>query len=160
MNDAATFRRVLGNYPTGVCVITAQGEDGVPVAMVVGSFSSVSLDPPLVGFFPDKRSHSWPRIEKAGRFCVNILASNQGELCKQLASGGAEKFNGVSYALTPGGTPLLDGVLGWIECDLHAVADAGDHVLVMGQVRLLDAQPDGDPMLFFRGRYGGFADLA
>ncbi|MFM6931786.1 MAG: flavin reductase family protein, partial [Novosphingobium sp.] len=75
--DPAVFRRVLGNYPTGVTVVTAMGEDGQPIGMVVGTFTSVSLDPPLVGFLPDKRSSSWPQIEKAGHFCVNVLARDQ-----------------------------------------------------------------------------------
>ena len=71
--DSATFRRVLGHYPTGVCVVTAVEADGAPVGMVVGSFTSVSLDPPLVAFFPAKTSQSWPRLAAVGKFCVNVL---------------------------------------------------------------------------------------
>jgi 3-hydroxy-9,10-secoandrosta-1,3,5(10)-triene-9,17-dione monooxygenase reductase component len=158
MIDAATFRQVLGSYPTGVCAITTLDADNVPHAMVVGSFSSVSLDPPLVGFFPDKKSLSWPRMERTGRFCVNILGSDQRALCRQLTVSGGEKFSGVGYSLSGNGAPLLDGVIGWIDCDLHSVTDAGDHFLVLGKVLALGNARDGDPMLFFKGRYGGYAD--
>lgn len=156
--EAATFREVLGNYPTGVCVITAMGVDGKPVGMVVGSFSSVSLDPPLVGFFPARSSSSWPQIEQAGHFCVNVLASDQTGLCRQIASPG-DKFAGVEYAVSDHGLPVLEGIVAAIECRLDSVIDAGDHLLVLGHVVTLETRRDADPMLFFRGKYGGFAKL-
>lgn len=155
--EAATFRQVLGNYPTGVCVVTALDVAGQPCGMVVGSFSSVSLDPPLVGFFPDKRSSSWPLIEQAGKFCVNVLASDQTDLCRQLAKSGPEKFAGVEYHLSDHNLPVLAGATVSIECGLHSVVEAGDHWLVLGRVLGLEARRDADPMLFFRGQYGGFA---
>src|SRR3546814_10485148 len=89
---AATFRKILGHYPTGVCAITAMSDTGIPSAMVVGSFTSVSLDPPLVAFLPDKSSTSWPKIEASGRFCVNVLGDNQEALCRVLASKAEDKF--------------------------------------------------------------------
>ena len=156
--EAATFREVLGNYPTGVCVITAMGVDGKPVGMVVGSFSSVSLDPPLVGFFPARSSSSWPQIEQAGHFCVNVLASDQTGLCRQIAAPG-DKFAGVEYAVSDHGLPVLEGIVAAIECRLDSVIDAGDHLLVLGHVVRLETRRDADPMLFFRGKYGGFAKL-
>jgi len=157
--EAATFRQVLGHYPTGVCVITALDAAGQPCGLVVGSFTSVSLDPPLVGFFPDKRSSSWPVIEQAGHFCVNVLASDQTDLCRQIARPGAEKFTGVEYELSVHGLPILAGATVAIECRLHDVVEAGDHWLVLGRVLGLEARRDADPMLFFRGQYGGFAKL-
>jgi len=158
--EAATFRQVLGNYPTGVCVITAMDGQGKPCGMVVGTFTSVSIDPPLVGFLPDKRSSSWPVIEQAGHFCVNVLASEQTALCRQLASSGPDKFVGVEYVLSPHGLPILEGAMVSIECKLHSVTEAGDHWFVMGQVLGLEARRETDPMLFFRGRYGGFSEIA
>lgn len=156
--DAALFRRILGHYPTGVCVITARDADGAASGMVVGSFTSVSLDPPLVAFFPDKGSSSWPRIEKTGRFCVNILGEEQGDLCRRFASKIENKFEGVSHRLSDAGLPILDGVVAWIDCTLEAVHEAGDHYIVLGRVRALDSDhPDARPLLFFRGGYGGFA---
>ena len=158
--DPATFRNVLGCYPTGVCVISALDADGAPVGMVVGTFTSVSLDPPLVGFLPDKKSSSWPIIEKTGRFCVNVLASNQQATCRQVSAKGPEKFSGVDYTLSENKLPLLTEAIARIECSIHSVTDAGDHYFVLGSVLSMEAISDEDPMLFHRGRYGGFAELA
>jgi 3-hydroxy-9,10-secoandrosta-1,3,5(10)-triene-9,17-dione monooxygenase reductase component len=153
----AIFRMVLGNYPTGVCAITATGADDAPLAMIVGSFTSVSLDPPLIGFFPDKSSRSWPMIANAGRFCVNILAAGQRETCRQFASSGNDKFAGVEFSVSGNGSPLLAGSIAWIDCDLEQVSEAGDHYFVLGRVLALDVLSEDDPLLFFKGSYGGFA---
>lgn len=157
--DPATFRQVLGNYPTGVCVITAIDEDGQPAGMVVGTFTSVSLDPPLVGFLPDKGSTSWPKIEKAGRFCVNVLGSDQQQVCRQVAGKGPDKFAGVDFKLSDNKLPVIAGAIANIECTIHSVNDAGDHWFVLGDVLGLEATREDDPMLFHRGRYGGFAEI-
>ncbi|MEQ1786597.1 MAG: flavin reductase family protein [Acidimicrobiales bacterium] len=143
--DAAKFRQVLGHFPTGVTVVTAAPDTG-PVGLAVGSFASVSLDPPLVAFFPDKGSSSWPKIEAAGSFCVNILGEQQEEVCRRFASKGDDKFAGLGWRPAASGAPLLDGVLAWIDCDIDSVVEAGDHYCVMG-----------GPLLFFRGGYGRFA---
>lgn len=155
--DPAVFRKVLGNYPTGVAVITAVGEGGAPIGMVVGTFTSVSLDPPLVGFLPDKRSSTWPQIEAAGHFCVNVLARDQLALCAQLAKSGPDKFAGVDYVLSEHGLPVLEGTMVSVECSLHAVQEAGDHLFVTGLVVNLESRRDADPMLFHKGSYGGFS---
>jgi len=157
--EATTFRHVLGHYPTGVCVITAIAPDGTPCGMVVGSFTSVSLDPPLVGFFPDRNSRSWRQIEQAGHFCVNVLSRSQESLCRQLAGRNADKFAGVEYELSEHGLPVLAGATVRIECDLESVTEAGDHWFVLGRVLGLEARSDEDPLLFFRGKYGAFANL-
>ncbi len=158
--DQATFREVLGSYPTGVCVITALDAENKPTGMVVGTFTSVSLDPPLVGFLPDKKSTSWPLIEKAGRFCVNVLASNQQAICRQVSAKGPEKFVGVEYTLSEHGLPVLAESIARIECTIHSVTEAGDHYFVLGNVLSLEATRDDDPMLFYRGRFGGFNAIA
>lgn len=155
--DGATFRRVLGHYPTGVCVVTAVEADGTPTGMVVGSFTSVSLHPPLVAFFPAKSSGSWPRIAAVGKFCVNILASDQQPLCRQFAASGADKFAGVSHRVSAGGSPILDGVVAWIDCTMDAVHEAGDHYIVLGRVDALEVDRPGRPLLFFQGSYGEFS---
>lgn len=157
--DGATFRRVLGHYPTGVCVITAIEPDGNPAAMVVGSFTSVSLDPPLVAFFPDRGSTSWPRIERAGKFCVNVLGSHQQDLCRRFSAKDNNKFEGLDFRKTDEGSPVLDDVVAWIDCTLYATHDAGDHLIVLGQVRGLDVARAEQPLLFFRGKYGNFEPL-
>jgi len=157
--DGATFRRVLGHYPTGVCVVTAIEPDGDPVGMVVGSFTSVSLDPPLVAFFPDRSSTSWPRIKRSTKFCVNVLGSHQQDLCRRFSAKSADKLAGLDYGVSNGGSPVLHDVGAWIDCTLEVVHEAGDHLIVLGRVRELDiARPD-QPLLFFRGKYGSFAPL-
>src|SRR6218665_1871458 len=158
--DSAAFRQVLGAYPTGVCAITALDADNRPLGMVVGTFTSVSLDPPLVGFLPDKSSSTWPLLEAAGHFCVNVLGSDQQEVCRKIAAKGAEKFAGIDYAVSLHNLPVIAGALAWIECSIHSVTEAGDHWFVLGNVLGLETSHDGDPMLFHRGRYGGFAELA
>ena len=158
--DGAIFRQVLGSYPTGVCAITALDSDGKPAGMIVGSFTSVSLDPPLVGFLPDKRSSSWPVIEAAGKFCVNVLGSDQQDVCRQVTAKGDEKFAGLDYAVSGDGMVVIAGAIARIDCTIHSVIDAGDHYFVLGNVLSLESSRDGDPMLFHRGRYGGFGELA
>jgi flavin reductase (DIM6/NTAB) family NADH-FMN oxidoreductase RutF len=153
--DSARFRQVLGHFPTGVTVVTAAPATG-PVGLAVGSFASVSLDPPLVAFFPDRSSSSWPQIEAAGSFCVNILAEDQEVVCRRFAAKGDDKFAGLGWKPARSGAPLLDGVLAWIDCDIESVTEAGDHFCVMGRVRDLDVGQDGGPLLFFRGGYGRF----
>lgn len=153
------FREVLGKYPTGVCVVTAVQPDGSPAGMVVGTFTSVSLNPPLVGFLPDKSSTSWPKIHTAGKFCINVLGADQTDLCGRMASKAEDKFEGVAYSLTDNGSPLLQDVVAWIDCDLHSVTEAGDHYIVLGDVRQLHAEPEREPLIFCQGGYGQFSCL-
>ena len=158
--DPATFRDVLGSYPTGVCVISALDESHQPTGMVVGTFTSVSLDPPLVGFLPDKGSSTWPKIEKAGHFCVNVLGSDQQQLCAQVAGKGPDKFADVAYEISTNKLPVIADSLATIECRIHSVTEAGDHWFVLGNVLAMATAREADPMLFHRGRYGGFAEIA
>jgi 3-hydroxy-9,10-secoandrosta-1,3,5(10)-triene-9,17-dione monooxygenase reductase component len=157
--DPARFRQVLGSYPTGVCVITALDAEGNPAGMVVGTFTSVSLEPPLVGFLPDKTSSSWPKIEQAGHFCVNVLASDQQQLCRQMSAKGTDKFAGVDYTLSANRLPVIAHAIACIECRIHSVTEAGDHWFVLGEVLSMEATREENPMLFHRGRYGGFAEI-
>lgn len=154
--DAQWFRTVLGQCPTAVSVITAD-EPGVgPAGMVVGTFVSVSLDPPLVGFLPAKSSSSWPAIERAGAFCVNVLAADQEDVCRRFAAKGTDKFAGVEHSPGAVGAPHVSGCAAWIECELESVQDVGDHYFVVGRVRSLELGEPGFPLIFFQGGYGRF----
>lgn len=148
------MKSVLSSFCTGVAVITARGDGGGPVGMAVQSFSSVSLEPPLVCFCPARTSTTWPRIQAAGAFAVNILAAEQQELCRRFAVTGGNKFAGVPWRAGGNGAPLLDGVLATVECDLEAVLDGGDHAIALGRVTALTAHREGAPLLYFRRTYG------
>jgi flavin reductase (DIM6/NTAB) family NADH-FMN oxidoreductase RutF/DNA-binding IclR family transcriptional regulator len=155
--DPNWYRQVLGQYPTGVCVVTAMRAGSEPVAMVVGSFTSVSLNPPLVAFFPDRSSSSWAKLRDCENFCVNMLSAEQEAVCRKLASRSPDKFVGTAHRLSSRGNPVLDGVVAWIECQRHSVSSAGDHDMVLGHVLELDIAAAGLPLLFFQGGYGRFA---
>jgi flavin reductase (DIM6/NTAB) family NADH-FMN oxidoreductase RutF len=155
------YRRVLGQYPTGVCVVTADGPGAGRSGMVIGSFTSVSLDPPLIAFYPAKTSTSWPKIAAAGSFCVNILGADQEAVCRAFSGKASDKFAGISHRPAPEtGAPLIDGVVAWVDCDIETVQDAGDHLLVLGRVRALDMETPRLPLLFFQGGYGRFLPLS
>jgi len=159
--DPSDFRRVLGHYPTGVTVVAAHHE-GVTAGLAIGSFFSVSLDPPLIGFCVGRSSTSWKSIEPVGHFVVNVLADDQGELSGVFSGKSEDKFAGVSWRPGPGhGSPRIDGALAHIDCSLEAVMDAGDHIIVLGRVHALEVSgdPDAGPLLFFKGGYGKFERL-
>lgn len=150
---ARRFRDVLSQFASGVTVVTAMS-GGEPVGMTCQSFSSVSLDPPLVTFIPARTSRAWPLIQRSGKFCVNVLAADQSWLSNQMASRGVDKFAGVDWRPTPAtGSPLLHGTLAHLDCSIHAVHEAGDHYIVIGRVLALETGSVEDPLLFFRGRY-------
>jgi flavin reductase (DIM6/NTAB) family NADH-FMN oxidoreductase RutF/DNA-binding IclR family transcriptional regulator len=158
--DPLRFRQVLGHFPTGVAVITGLDSEGRAVGMAIGSFSSVSLNPPLVAFMPDRRSTSWPRFRDSGHFCVNILGSDQESVCRTFAVSGGDKFAELPWHPASSGAPILDGVLAWIDCDIDVVHDAGDHEIVIGAVRDLEIGTGGLPLVFFQGGYGRFTSLS
>ncbi|MFE7927242.1 flavin reductase family protein [Streptomyces sp. NPDC057456] len=167
--DQGEFRRVLGSFASGVTVVTApavEGERGDgdrgegagagPAGFACQSFSSLSLDPPLVAFMVGRTSTTWPRIARAGVFCVNVLSAGQAGLCRAFAASGTDKFAGVAHDAAPvSGAPRLTGTLAWIDCTVHAVHTGGDHLVVVGRVNALGAGECADepPLLFHRGRF-------
>ncbi|MEV1062299.1 flavin reductase family protein [Streptomyces sp. NPDC050263] len=158
--DQGEFRRVLGSFASGVTIVTAPavaGEDRGPAGFACQSFSSLSLDPPLVAFMVGRTSTTWPRIARAGAFCVNVLSAAQGPLCRAFAASGTDKFAGVDHNPAPvSGAPRLAGTLAWIDCTIHAVHTGGDHLIVVGRVDALGTSPDEDdalPLLFHKGRF-------
>ncbi len=152
------YREVLGRLPTGVTLVTGLA-DGEPLGIVIGSFVSVSMDPPLVGFLPGKSSRTWPRIEDTGSFCVNVLSDQQADLSNSFYSrdGGAWEESG--WVPAPSGSPAIPTCAAWIDCQVHEVVDAGDHWFVMGRVTHLEPGGAGSPLVFLGGRYGTFSGL-
>jgi 3-hydroxy-9,10-secoandrosta-1,3,5(10)-triene-9,17-dione monooxygenase reductase component len=151
--DPRVMRDVLGHFASGVTVVTAVTEGG-PIGFTCQSFSSLSLDPPLVVIAPARSSTTWPRLREIGRFCVNVLAEEQTELSQNFARSGIDKFAGVPWTRSRHGSPVLSDVVAWIDCELWAEYDGGDHTIVAARVLDLGASPDRRPLLFHRGAYG------
>jgi 3-hydroxy-9,10-secoandrosta-1,3,5(10)-triene-9,17-dione monooxygenase reductase component len=149
------YRHVLGHFVTGVTVVTAMHTDG-PVGFTCQSFGALSLDPPLIFLCPSMTSTSWPKVAENGRFGVNVLAHDQAPLGRGFAKSGADKFADVEWSAGPlTGAPMLSGTLGWVECEIETVHEAGDHWFVIARVLDLVADADLEPLTFFRGTLAG-----
>jgi 3-hydroxy-9,10-secoandrosta-1,3,5(10)-triene-9,17-dione monooxygenase reductase component len=162
--DSDHFRTVLGHFPTGVTVVTGMAAGDRPHGFTIGSFTSVSLDPPLVGFLPQVDSETWALMAEAGSFCVNVLSDKQSDLCWKFAKSGTEttRFDGVKWHQAPSGSPVIDRAVAWIDCSVEDVHTMGDHYFVLGRVIALDADADHDglppqPLVFYRGTIGGIS---
>jgi 3-hydroxy-9,10-secoandrosta-1,3,5(10)-triene-9,17-dione monooxygenase reductase component len=127
-----------------------------PVGMAANSFTSVSLDPPLVLFCAAKASSTWPRIETSGKWAANILDEDGEEVCRLFAQKGADRFARIAYTPGRSGSPILEDALAFVDCETIEKYDAGDHVIVVGRVLELGYQHEGKPLLFYRGGYGRY----
>jgi len=155
--DGRAFRNTLGQFCTGV-VIAAGNCDGELKGFAAQSFTSLSLEPPLVAVCPAKTSTSWPKIRTTGAFCINVLAADQKPVCDAFAKPGEAAAIGWRRGVT--GAPVLDGVIAYIDCELEAEHDAGDHTIAVGRVRDIQVVDAGKaPLLFFRGMYGTFGSF-
>lgn len=153
------FRAALGSFCSGVTVVTAV-HDGTPVGFACQSFSSLSLDPPMVLLCPAKSSTTWPRIAAAGHFTVNVLAAHQRDVCQSFAVSGGDKFDGRSWQPSSHtGAPVLAEVLASIDCVLEVEHDGGDHTIAIARVLHLEHR-GGAPLLFFRGGFRGITPSA
>lgn len=152
------FRRVLGHLPTGVTVITAQLPDG-PIGMACNSVTSVSLEPPLIAFCPARGSETWQALRPTARFCVNVMAEHHEAATRAFARKGIDRFAGIGYHPRRCG-PALDGAVAWLDCEIRAEHDGGDHMIVVAEVIALEARADAAPLVFFRGAYGTFLPQA
>ena len=152
--DSAAYRQVLGHFPTGVTVVAGM-HDGAPIGMAIGSFFSISLEPPLVGFCAGGWSSTWPKLREGGKFCVNVLADDQEHVSRVFASSEADKFAGIGWEPSALGSPKLKDALAWIDCTIYEIHPEGDHDLVVGEVHDLAVAREGGPLVFFRGGYAG-----
>ncbi|MBP1689429.1 MAG: hypothetical protein H6Q34_2 [Deltaproteobacteria bacterium] len=155
--DHTELRRVMGHFATGVTVITTRDVDGKPYGLTANALCSVSLAPPLLLVCIDKRAESYPAFERSGLFAINILGLGHEDLSRRFAVSGGDKFVDVSYRSGTTGVPVLEGVLGVVECRVVAGHDAGDHTIYVGEVQHMEAS-QGDPLLFFRGKYRRLGD--
>ncbi len=151
--DALQFRTTLGQFASGVVVATGS-LDGEPAGFAAQSFTSLSLDPPLVALCPAKSSRSWPKLRVSGSFCINILAESQRSVSDVFARTGTDKFAQLDWRPGTTGSPVLTEALAYVDCELVEEHDAGDHTIAVGRVRdlgILDAEHG--PLVFFRGAY-------
>ncbi|MDX5360065.1 MAG: flavin reductase family protein [Alphaproteobacteria bacterium] len=152
--DPMDFRRALGCFATGVTVITAHPAGSAPVGITANSFSSVSLEPPLVLWCLDKGSERFARFEAADHFAVNMLAADQEHLSSAFASYERDAFPETPTQTWETGAPILTESLASLDCRIETRVDAGDHVVYIGRVLRLETRGDRPPLLYFRGRYG------
>ncbi len=152
--DERMFRRTVGSFATGVCVVTSVIPDnGQPVGLTVNAFSSVSLDPPQILVCLGNRSSSLEPIKSSGHFAVNILSSLQKDMSIRFANKSDDKWGGVEYSPGLGGVPLLAGCIAHLQCQVANIIDSGDHAIVIGDVKLADHHVSGAPLVYFRGAY-------
>ena len=150
--DARSFRDALGRFATGVAFVTA-APDGEPAGLIVNSLTSVSLEPPLIAFCPSRRSLTWSRMRRAGRFGVNVLGRQHERFAIRASPAGAERFVGLDWEPGRGGAPLVTDALVAVECEIVAEHPAGDHWIVLGRVEDVRTTASGDPLVFFAGAF-------
>jgi len=150
--DPEEFRRVLGNFATGVTVVTVAGGEDPPTGITVSAFASVSLDPPLVLVCIDRKAQTHAALQRSGHFPVNVLASGQEDLSRRFASTRGDKFEGVAHHRGPLGQPLLEGAVAVMECSTVSAHEHGDHTVFVGRVHHVQTASAG-PLLYFRGQY-------
>lgn len=158
--DSQTLRQVLGRFATGVAVITTSGQDGEPIGVTANSFTSVSLNPPLVLFNLDKKAYSYPAFRANSHFAVNVLGQEQSGLSTRFAQASTDKWLDVEYELGSVGCPILRHHLAVLECRTETTHDAGDHAIFIGRVLGCNADFGGRPLLFFGGNYGVLAEIS
>lgn len=153
MDDQRALRDAFGCFATGVTIVTSRGADGEPIGFTANSFSSVSLDPPMLLVCPDKRASSLPVIRAAGRFAVHVLASHQRALSERFARRGVHRFGAGQWIDDADGIPMLEEACANFSCLLEADVDAGDHVILLGRITGFRSVPDRAPLQYLRGRY-------
>lgn len=155
--DTRKFRNALGCFATGVAVITTQAEGHAPIGITVNSFSSVSLDPPLILWCLDRKSDTLPIFDKVNAFTVNILREGHRDISARLARQGDHSLGGLATRVGSNGCPALEEALAHFECEVYARHDAGDHIILLGRVTHYEYAEDGRPLLYHRGGYQGLA---
>ncbi len=147
--DPARLREAFGIFPTGVVAVAAE-VDGLLVGLAASSFTSVSLDPPLVSFSISRTSKTWPDLRRSAHLGVTVLADHQDAVCRQLAGVPEHRFVGVPVRISDDGAVTLDGGLARFECTIHAEVEAGDHVVVLLKLHAVDQSDTSSPLVFHR----------
>jgi 3-hydroxy-9,10-secoandrosta-1,3,5(10)-triene-9,17-dione monooxygenase reductase component len=158
--DPRSFRDTLGHYASGITIISSVDEEG-PVGFTCQSFYSVSTEPPLVSFSVMTSSTTYPRVRETGKFAVNVLAHDQHTVSNQFARKGTDKWAGIPWSPTHAGNPVIADTLMWLDCEIWAEYEAGDHYIVIGRVTEMSPSEwhKHEPLLYFKGQYRHLRDL-
>ncbi len=151
--EAREFRNALGRFATGVCVITTVSDSGEPLGLTANSFSSVSLDPPLVLWSLQNNSEVFDIYSRARHYVINVLEHSQVELSGRYARKGDHRLAAEHFSKGVNGAPVVDGALVSFECELHTVYEGGDHLIILGRVGHVHTREGGEPLLFYTGAY-------
>ena len=154
------FREALGSFATGITVITAVGPRGELIGITANSFNSVSLDPPLILFSLNRRAYSLRAFLSSQFFAVNVLCEGQEALSGNFARSLEDKWSGVDYETWDSGCPILPGTLASFECKIRYTYEGGDHVIFVGEVQRMRHDPEGKPLVYYKGRYHGVQSTA
>ncbi|WP_231702891.1 flavin reductase family protein [Tsukamurella asaccharolytica] len=149
--DGLRLREVMGHYPTGVVVVTGLTADGEILAMVVGTFSSVSLDPPLVSFMPMRTSRTFDRLRECETLCINVMGGGEEEVVATIARRWENKLDGIGWKPAPSGAPVLDASIAWLEASMSQIIEAGDHWIVLCEVHEVEVNDPVPPLIFLQG---------
>jgi flavin reductase (DIM6/NTAB) family NADH-FMN oxidoreductase RutF len=153
MDQVSAFKEVMGNYPTGVTVVTTKDENGTPLGLTVNSFASVSIDPLMILWSIDKRVGSYEEFVKTDKFAVHVLADNQGDICSLFAMKGTDRFGSCEWNTSEHGLPIIAGALGVLQCKTFKTVEAGDHMILIGEVIDIVSE-NKDPLLYHRRKFG------
>lgn len=159
--DTRDFRNALGCFATGVTIITTLDDDNAPIGITANSFSSLSLDPPLVLFCLDRNANSFDAFHSNRHFAVNVLREDQQELSNRFARSSPDKWSGVEFEAWDSGSPIFEGCIANMECDVDQIIEGGDHVIIVGKVSRWEYEAaDCRPLLYYKGRYEGISEAS
>lgn len=150
--DAVELRRAYGCFPSGVAAVCAL-RDAEPVGLAASSFTSISIEPPLVSVCIQLTSTTWPRLRSVDRIGISVLAETHDVACRALAAKNGRRFADLEWQATPAGAVFVVGATAWLECSVHSELPAGDHVIVLMRVHALRAEPDREPLVFHGSRF-------
>ena len=155
--DSKLQRKIMGRFATGVTVVTTAGSRGMG-GLTANAVASLSLDPPLVLVAVDKRAGSYPEIKENGCYAANILSADQEEISKRFATPGPKDFSGLKWKVAVTGAPIIEDSLGFVDCRLADILPGGDHDIFIGEIVAGDVRDDGQPLLYFSGKYHRLAE--
>lgn len=159
ISDPSDLRRTFGCFPSGVAAVCAVAPTA-PVGLIVSSFTSVSLDPPLVSICIIRESGRWSRLREADRIGVSFLGDGQEQVCRSFVGAPENGFDGLEVSQTQEGAVFLDKATAWLDCSIYEEVDAGDHTIVLLKIEALQSRPSNAPLIFHNSKFHGLTSLS